>query len=114
MGRYINLYSYDYNTLLNRLKEFCNTEDVELLKYILLSCGNVIGDKYIILNQELKESENPYSIVANMIDKYLGTDDCFGNVFCSINKSIRNEIIGAVTKYEVEDKINTYMKNRGH
>lgn len=26
----------------------------------------------------------------------------------------RNEIIGAVTKYEVEDEINTYMKNRGH
>lgn len=112
MGRYINLYSYDCDTLLKRLKEFCNTEDVELLKYILLSCGNILGDRYIILNQEFRESENSYCIVASMIDKYFNTDDCFGKVFCSILDPLHTEMKDTVVDYEIEDKINKYIKNR--
>lgn len=113
MGRYINLYSYDYKELLKELKKFCETEDEELLKYILLSCGNVVADKYIILNQEIRESENAYSIVAHTIDRCFDKDDCFGEVFCSMSKGLATEIKGAVVDYEVEEKIKNYIKNRG-
>jgi hypothetical protein len=42
MGRSIDLYSYDYEKLVNKTLEVCETQDRELVEKVLLSCGNKI------------------------------------------------------------------------
>ena len=51
MGKCMNLYSYDYNKLINKIKEFCKTDNIYKIEEILNYFGNKIGDKYIILDQ---------------------------------------------------------------
>jgi len=82
MGRSIDLYSYDYEKLVNKTLRICNTEDRELVEKILLSCGNKIADRYIILNQEYREDSSCYYNVARVLSRIFKVDDVFSKVFC--------------------------------
>lgn len=70
----VDLYIYDRAKLVADLKEFgANNED--LLNRILERCGNTFGDKYVLLHNEFYESNNPYFIVAELIDAAFNITD---------------------------------------
>lgn len=105
MGRSIDLYSYDYEKLINKILKVCNTEDEELVEKILLSCGNKIGDRYIILNQELWEDCSCYYNVSIALERIFKIYDVFGKVFCPLKneETDKQELINAIELYEIED-----------
>lgn len=53
MGISIDLHSYDYEALVEGIQSYTKAENTEVIRKILLIGGNVVGDKYIILNNEL-------------------------------------------------------------
>ena len=108
MGRSIDLYSYDYNKLKTKIADYCKTDNLELIEKVLSSCGNKMGDRYIILNQEFWEDASCYYNVANILDKIFKVDDTFGNVFCTFDDSEtdRQELISAIEIYEVKEELN--------
>ena len=69
MNKCMDLYSYDYNKLINKIKEFCKTDNIHKIEEIFNYFGNKIGDRYIILDQELYEDENCYNNICRIIDK---------------------------------------------
>lgn len=107
MGRSIDLYSYDYEKLLNRTLEVCNTNDRDLVEKILLSCGNKIADRYIILNQEFWEDCSCYYNVARALEKVFKVDDVFGEVFCTWkdNDVDKKELVQAMEMYQIEEAL---------
>lgn len=107
MGRSIDLYSYDYEKLTNKVLEVCNTKNRELVEKILLSCGNKIADRYIILNQEFWESCSCYYNVSTALERLFKVNDVFGKVFCTFKdeETDKQELIQAMEMYEIEDII---------
>jgi hypothetical protein len=107
MGRSIDLYSYDYEKLVNKILKICNTEDRELVKNVLLSCGNKIADRYIILNQELWENCSCYYNVSRVLSRIFKIDDVFGKVFCVCYNTDVDEktLINTKEIYEIEDEL---------
>jgi hypothetical protein len=83
----IDLNIYNYERLKKRIISTYNLkpEDERLLESILSKFGVVVGDRYIILDNELYEDGNPYYNVSFAIEKAfkLGDDaDVFGRCFC--------------------------------
>ena len=107
MGRSIDLYSYNYNKLTNKILKVCETSDKELVEKILLSCGTKIADRYIILNQEFWEGSSCYYNVATVLERMFDVGDVFGEVFCSFDNSEtdQKEIVSAMEIYEIEEEI---------
>jgi hypothetical protein len=108
MGRSIDLYSYDYEKLINKTLEVCKTDNRELVEKVLLTCGSKIGDRYVILNQEMWEDCSCYYNVANALDKIFNVDDSFGEIFCTWkddNKLDKQELIQAIEMYQIEDAL---------
>jgi hypothetical protein len=107
LGRSIDLYSYDYEKLVNKTLEVCKADSRELVEKILLSCGNKVGDRYIILNQELWEDFSCYYNVSTALERIFKIDDVFGKVFCSIKDSDTDKqiLISAMELYEIESEI---------
>lgn len=105
MGRSIDLYSYDYEKLKNKILVFCKTNDVELIEKILSTCGNKIEDRYVLLNQEMWEGCSCYYNVSTVLEKIFKIDDVFGNIFCATDDSEldRKTLISAIEMYEVVD-----------
>lgn len=105
MGRSIDLYSYDYEKLTNKIMTICNTKDRELVEKVLLTCGNKIGDKYIILNQEYWEGYSCYYNVATALERIFKVDGVFGKVFCTFkdNETDKQDLIQAIAIYEIEE-----------
>lgn len=83
MGRSIDLYSYDYDKLVNKILEVCKTDDQKLVEKILGACGNKICDRYVILNQEMWDDSSCYYNVARVLEKIFKAEDVFGEVFCT-------------------------------
>lgn len=105
MGRSVNLYSYDYEKLKNELIKYCGAkteEETKKLEEILTDFGNIIGDRYIILNNEFWEDYSCYYNVASVIDNAFGRDDSFGEVFCVFRDETmdKRELISATAKDE--------------
>ncbi len=96
MGRSIDLHSYDYEPLVEGIKEFVSADNTEDIREILSVGGSVIGDKYIILNNELWDECSPYYNVAGALEDYFKVDDVFGKIFCTFdNKFGHEELINA-------------------
>lgn len=100
MSRSIDLYSYDYEKLLNKVIEHCNTDNKELAEKILLACGNKIADRYILLNQEFWEDYSCYYNVASVLDNVFNVEDSFGEIFCTFRNSPadRQGLISAISR----------------
>jgi hypothetical protein len=107
MSRSIDLYSYDYEKLVNKTLEVCKTDNRELVEKILLAGGNKVGDRYIILNQEMWESCSCYYNVSSALERIFKINDVFGAVFCTFNdnETDKKELIQAMEMYEIEDII---------
>lgn len=107
MGKSIDLYSYDYNKLLNRILEVCKTNDKELVEKILLSCGTKIADRYIILNQELWDDCSCYYNVATSLERIFNIEDVFGEVFCCLDnsKTDKQELVSAMYIWSISEEL---------
>lgn len=109
MGTSIDLYSYDYEKLVNKTMKVCKTEDRNLVEKILLNCGNKIADKYVILNQEFWDGYSCYYNVARVLEKVFDVEDedVFSEVFCwdSKNEVNKQELISSVELYQIAEDI---------
>lgn len=107
MGRSIDLYSYDYEKLVNKTLDVCKTDNRELVEKILLSFGNKIADRYILLNQELWDDYSCYYNVASILNKVFKVEDVFGDIFCSFNREEvdKKDLIAAMDKDTVLDNL---------
>lgn len=86
MSRNIDLYSYDYIKLKEMLLDYCETDRVELIDKILNKFGSIIGNKYIILNNEYTEEYNCHWNITRVFDKIFNTEDIFDDVFDKCDK----------------------------
>ena len=77
MGISIDLYKYDYTTLVADLMSVDGINDQKKLEMILSECGEIIHDTYLILNNEYYEDGNPYYSVAVLIDLAFSVEDSF-------------------------------------
>lgn len=91
MGVNIDIHSYDYNELVDGIQKYTRTKDIKLIKYVLEQCGSHIGDRYIILNQELWEDYSAYYNVASVIDELFNVDDSFSEIFCTFDNKFSHE-----------------------
>lgn len=106
MSKCVELYSYNYNKLLNGIMEYCKTDNEDLVEDILLSCGEKIDYRYIILNNEHCEDYSCYYNLSNIINRIFNVDDSFEKIICNYdNKFEQKELINSVDSYEIIDKI---------
>lgn len=108
MGRSIDLYSYDAPNLIDRVLDYCKTDNRDLARKILSEFGTFIEDRYIILHQELWEGYSCYFNVAHVLDRVFGVEDSFGEIFCTIgdkHNTDRRELVHATEVDEVMEKL---------
>lgn len=113
MGKSIDLYSYDYEKLVNKTLEVCKTNKRELVEQILLAFGNKIADRYILLNQELWDDYSCYYNVARVLNRVFKTEDAFDDIFCTYKDEDCNieELISARDIDVVLDELDIEYEN---
>lgn len=77
MGYNIEVYKYNLKKLKKSFMELPEVNDEDLLTKIMLEFGEVIGDSYIILDNEYYEDGNCFYNLPNMIDKVFNTEYSF-------------------------------------
>ena len=87
MGVSIDVFSFDYDALRWAFKklifdqhpELKDNEDgyakVEQIGRIMKEFGSIVGDRYIILNDEYHEEYSPYYEIGTFIDRYYNVED---------------------------------------
>lgn len=105
MGVSIDLYSYDYEALLEGIQSYTKAENTEVIRKILLIGGNVVGDKYIILNNELWEDNSSYYNVPNALERLYKVDDVFGKIFCTFDE-LKTSILKRLGNVDSVNRIN--------
>lgn len=102
MGMRVNLYSYDFNQLVSGIANFVKTDYREKIEKILLIGGNKIGDRYIILDNELYEYCNPCENIPSVIDRCFGVEDTFGECFYTFDNKFGRKTLISSTDF-IED-----------
>ena len=77
MGYDIEVYKYNLKKLKKSFMELPEVNDEDLLTKIMLEFGEVIGDYYIILDNEYYEDGDCFYNLPNMIDKVFNTGGSF-------------------------------------
>ena len=77
MGYNIEVYKFKFKELKKSFMELPEVNDEDLLTKIMLEFGEVIGDSYIILDNEYYEDGDCFYNLPNMIDKVFNTEDSF-------------------------------------
>lgn len=113
MGASIDLYSYDYNKLVTKTMNVCKTTNKELIERVLLSCGNKIENRYIILDQDFWEDSNCRSNLARVLERLFKVDDAYSDIFFLDNDIDEQELIQAIEINEIEDKLQMDLSEEG-
>ena len=87
MGIDIDVYKYNLKKLKKSFMELPEVNDEDLLTKIMLEFGEVIGDSYIILDNEYYEDGNCFYNLSSMIDQVFETKDSF-NVLLDQRESV--------------------------
>lgn len=98
MGIDIDVYKYKFKELKKSFMELPGVNDEDLLTKIMLEFGEVIGDYYIILDNEYYEDGNCFYNLPNMIDKVFNTENSF-DVLLKQRKSLLS-YKGLIDAYE--------------
>lgn len=77
MGYDIEVYKYKFKELKKSFMELPRVNDDDLLTKIMLEFGEVIGDYYIILDNDYWEDGDCFYNLSNMIDKVFKTEGSF-------------------------------------
>ena len=102
----VDLYSYDFGRLLDHLMTFKEIDDREKLKEILLDFGEVLEDKYILLNNELYEDGNCYYNLPEIIDAFFEMRDSFDAFLYNEKKTGKKRMNSYVETDDIADKYN--------
>jgi hypothetical protein len=84
MGQDIELYKYDWNTLVDTLLSR-GVEDHNKLEKILLFCGEKCGNTFYLLNNEAWEERNCFYLLSSVIDQCFDIEDSF-DVFLELRE----------------------------
>lgn len=87
MGYNIEVYKYKFKDLKKSFMKLPKVNDEDLLTKIMLEFGEVIGDYYIILDNDCWEDGDCFYNLSNMIDEVFKTEDSF-NVLLEQRESI--------------------------
>jgi hypothetical protein len=99
MSRSIEMNKGNINEIVEKLmSEHKEIDSKDMLIKILGSFGEIIGDTYIILNNEHWEEYNSYYNVSSFIDMYFGCKDSFDVICYSMKEAVCN-----MNKHEVAD-----------
>ena len=77
MGIDIEVYKYKYKELKKSFMELPGVNDEDLLTKIMLEFGEVIGDYYIVLDNDYYEDGDCFYNLSNMIDGVFKTENSF-------------------------------------
>ena len=77
MGYNIDVYKFKFKELKKSFMELPEVNDEDLLTKIMLEFGEVIGDSYIILDNEYYEEWNCFYNLSSMVDKVFKTEGSF-------------------------------------
>ena len=77
MGYDIEVYKYKFKELKKSFMKLPKVNDEDLLTKIMLEFGEVIGDYYIILDNDYWEDGDCFYNLSNMIDKVFKIEDSF-------------------------------------
>lgn len=106
MGVSVDVHSYDYEELVEEIQKYLKTDNKILIEKILKTGGNIVGDRYIIVDNELWEDSNPVTIISSVFNELFDIDDFLSEIFYSIrDKANRKELINAC------DDVDTIIEN---
>lgn len=107
MSRSVDLYSYDYKELVEGIKEYVHEEDTTLIEKAMNECGNVIGDKFVILSNEYAEDYSPMENMATAINYLYGVEDTFGEILLTFDDKFGYERLKSYsdTPEEITEKV---------
>ena len=77
MGCDIEMHKYKFKELKKSFMELPEVDNEDLLTKIMLEFGEVIGDYYIILDNDYYEDGNCFYNLSNMIDEVFKTKNSF-------------------------------------
>lgn len=100
MGYDIEVYKYKFKELKKSFMELPRVNDEDLLTKIMLEFGEVIGDYYIILDNDYYEDGDCFYNLSNMIDKVFNTEDSF-----NILLEQREYVVSYKELYEAYDNL---------
>ena len=69
------VYKFNFNELVNTLVAKLKIDSTQKLQKILLSCGEKLGEYYVILSNEYKEDYDPFFVVCRLIDRAFNITD---------------------------------------
>lgn len=98
MGTYIDLHKIPFTKFVDELIEKYKIEDREFLEKIITTFGEVIGDTYIILNNEQWEENNSYYNLSYFLDKYYKVDGSF-----NIMSQLEEDMMANMSVWEAEE-----------
>jgi hypothetical protein len=99
MSTSIDLYIYETDNLILKLKEWGASDDALLLS-ILQSCGSFVGKSYVLLCNEYYEEFNPYYNVMSLLESAFGLD----NAYRAFQSAKERSGISSVDKWKVASK----------
>lgn len=115
MSRSVDVQIYEWTTLLDRLGQWAvkhnKAMNRDLVASVLEKCGDRIGDKYVLLNNEYSEEYNPFYNVATLVEAAVGIhpsdaelDDVF-EVFLDMRSEHSKQAIHYVDKDKVIEEL---------
>jgi hypothetical protein len=103
MGMSVDVHSYDYEKLVEKLQKI-GASDKALLEKILAKFGERIGDRYILVNNEYWDEYNSYYNLPNLIDSAFGIKDSF-DIFLNGEDCDRRDVNFNASDCEVAEEL---------
>lgn len=113
MGISIDLHSYDLKKLIKLLMSKGVTDE-EKLRKILLDFGSVVGNRYILLNNEYYEDANCFYLLSQVIDAIFGKQVDSFDAFCGEReKTGYEEMVSYMSPDDIDEKYGLELNDDG-
>ncbi|EOO11359.1 hypothetical protein [Bacillus cereus] len=104
MGTYVELHKIPFTKFVNELVEKYRIEDRDFLEKIITTFGEVVGDTFIILNNEKQEEYNSYYNLSRFLDRYYHIEGSF-----DVMLELEKEMVTNVSIYEAEENLDVEL-----
>ncbi|MGG3045719.1 hypothetical protein ABEO76_21570 [Bacillus anthracis] len=82
-------------------------EDRDFLEKIITTFGEVVGDTFIILNNEKQEEYNSYYNLSRFLDRYYHIEGSF-----DVMLELEKEMVTNVSIYEAEENLDVELDDK--